>query len=123
MAIVEAMRKKHGALWHSVVEPKVGHGPSDRAWALVFSFLRQSFAARVPADADATHGPVKLKHVDAASGLLGQNWNPEQGGYQTLPFAPAAEFTGDKSIASWLINGAYAADWQTFQRDGRLPAK
>jgi hypothetical protein len=29
--------------------------------------------------------------------------------------------TGDKTSASWLINAAYAADRQAFQRDARLP--
>ena len=120
MAVVETMRKKHGALWNSVIESKTGHGPTDRTWPLVFSFLRHSFAARVPADADATRGPVKLNTLNATSGYLGQNWDAAKGGYQTLAIAPFAEFTGDKSTASWLLDAGYAADWQTFQRDGRL---
>jgi hypothetical protein len=120
MAVVEAMRKKHGALWHYAVEPKTGHGPGDKTWPLVFSFLRHSFAARVPADADATKGAVKLNELKIDSGHLGQNWDPAKGGYQTLPTAPFAAFTADKSTASWLLNPQYAADWQTFQRDGQL---
>ncbi len=121
LAIVAAMRKKHGALWHCAVEPKSGHGPSPKTWPLVFSFLRHSFAARVPAGADPTHGPVKLATLDPAIGTLGQNWNPPEGGYQTLPTAPFATFSGDKSTASWLIDADYAADWQAFQRDGQVP--
>jgi hypothetical protein len=31
-----------------------------------------------------------------------------------------AEFTGDRSTASWLLNAAYAADWRAFQRDGKV---
>lgn len=120
MAVVEAMRKKHHALWHYAVEPKSGHGPGERTWPLVFSFLRHSFAARVPADADPSEGPVKLNELKAESGFLGQNWNATTGGYQTLPIAPLADFTGDKSTASWLLDAAFAADWQTFQRDGKL---
>lgn len=120
MAVVEAMRKKHHALWHYAVEPKTGHGPGDKTWPLVFSFLRHSFAARVPADADASKGPVKLTEVNAESGYLGKNWDSKTGGYQTLPISPSADFTGDKASASWLLNAAYAADWQTFQRDGQL---
>jgi hypothetical protein len=42
------------------------------------------------------------------------------GGYQTLNAAPFADFSGDKSTASWLINAAYAADWQAFHRDGEV---
>jgi hypothetical protein len=120
MAVVEAMRKKHNALWHYAVEPKTGHGPGDKTWPLVFSFLRHSFAARVPADADPSNGPVKLNELKAESGQLGQNWNAAQGGYQTLPIASFADFNGDKSAASWLLNAAFAADWQVFQRDGQL---
>lgn len=122
LAVVQAMRKKHNALWHYAVEPKTGHGPGEKTWPLVFSFLRHSFAARVPADADATQGPVKLNELKADTGHLGQNWDVTKGGYQTLPVAPTASFTGDKSTASWLLNDAYAADWQAFQRDGQLAA-
>lgn len=116
MAIVEAMRQKHHALWHYAVEPKTGHGPGEKTWPLVFSFLRHSFTARVPA---APH-PAKLTELKTQDGYLGQNWNPAKGGYQTLSIAPIADFTGDKSTASWLLNAAYAADWQTFQREGQL---
>jgi hypothetical protein len=120
MAVVETMRKKHGALWNYAVEPKTGHGPGEKTWPLVFSFLRHSFAARVPADGDPSKGPVKLLTLDPESGHLGQNWNATTGGYQTLPTAPRATFPADKSTASWLLNAAYAADWQTFQRDGQV---
>lgn len=123
MAVVEAMRKKYNALWHYAVEPKTGHGPGEKTWPLVFSFLRHTFAARVPADADAAKGPVKLSTLSAESGHLGQNWNAKTGGYQTLPVASIAAFTGDKATASWLLNAAYAADWLAFQRDGQLPKK
>jgi hypothetical protein len=120
MAVVEAMRKKHSALWHCAVEPKTGHGPGEKTWPLVFSFLRHSFAARVPADANTSKGAVKLNEIKAETGHLGQNWNPKTGGYQTLHIASFTEFPGDKSTASWLLNAAFASDWQTFQRDGQL---
>lgn len=120
MAVVEAMRKKHNALWHYAVEPKSGHGPGEKTWPLVFSFLRHSFAARVPADADPGKGPVKLSDIKPETGYLGQNWDAAKGGYQTLPIASFAEFPADKTTASWLLNAAFATDWQTFQRDGQL---
>jgi len=120
MAVVEAMRKKHGALWNLAVEPKTGHGPGAKTWPLVFSFLRHSFAARVSAEADPQKGAVKLNELKPETGYLGQNWNGATGGYQTLPIAPFASFSGDKATASWLLNAAYAADWQVFQRDGQL---
>jgi hypothetical protein len=120
LAVVQAMRKNHQAVWNFAVEPKTGHGPGDKTWPLVFSFLRHTFAARVPADADARQGPVKLNPLLQENGQLGGNWDSAKGGYQTLPIAPFATFPGEKSTASWLINAAYAADWQAFQRDGQV---
>jgi predicted esterase len=120
LAIVGAMRKKHDAVWNYAIEPKTGHGPGDKTWPLVFSFLRNTFNARVPADADPRQGPVKLTVLRPESGSLGQNWDPAKGGYQTLPIAPFADFVGDKSVASWLVNAEYAGDWQAFQRDGQI---
>ncbi|MFO1436898.1 MAG: sialate O-acetylesterase [Verrucomicrobiaceae bacterium] len=118
LAVVPALRKNHGALWCSAVEPKTGHGPGDKTWPLVFSFLRHSFTARIPADADARKGTVKLLTPTLESGHLGQNWSATKGGYQELPTAPFATFPSDKSTASWLLNAAFARDWQSFQRDG-----
>lgn len=120
LAVVPALRKNHRALWSFAVEPKTGHGPGEKTWPLVFSFLRHSFAARVPADADARKGSVKLRTPALESGLIGQNWSAAKGGYQELSTAPSASFTGDKFTASWLLNVAYARDWQAFQRYGEL---
>lgn len=118
MAVVERMRKDHGVLWHAVVEPKTAHGAGEKTWTLVFSFLRQSFLHRVPCDADPRKGPVALTPLKAEKGYLGKNWSIETGGYQKLPIAEFAKFDGDKSIASWLLDDTYAADWQRFQEHG-----
>ncbi|WP_395745089.1 hypothetical protein [Prosthecobacter sp.] len=120
MGVVEAMRKKHHAVWNYAVEPKTGHGPGEKTWPLVFSFLRHTFAARVPADSDPLKGPVKLNALVLEKGSLGKNWDPAAGGYQTLMTAPFVSFTGDKDTASWLINAEYAADWQSFQKEGQV---
>lgn len=118
LAVVPALRKKHGALWNIAVEPKTGHGPGEKTWPLVYSFLRHTFAARVPDDTDPRKGPVKLNSPAPESGFLGQNWDSAKGGFQELEIAPFAAFPGDKATASWLVNAAYAADWQAFQREG-----
>ncbi len=120
LAVVPTLRKNHQAVWNFAVEPKTGHGPGDKTWPLVYSFLRHTLVARVPSKADPRKGPVKLNTLAPESGHLGQNWNATMGGYQTLYIAPFADFTGDRSNASWLINAAYAADWQAFQRDGEI---
>jgi len=120
LAVVPLMRKRHNALWNFAVEPKTGHGPGDKTWPLVFSFLRHTFTARVSADGDSRKGPVKLNALRQENGHLGQNWDAAKGGYQSLPIALFASFAGDKTTASWLINATYAADWQAFQRDGQV---
>jgi hypothetical protein len=120
LAVVPALRKNHGAAWNFVVEPGTGHGPGEKTWPLVFSFLRHTFATRVPSDAEPRRGTVKLRTLSVESGYLGHNWDSAKGGYQDLTIAPYAEFPTDKSTASWLINAAYAADWQAFQRVGQV---
>jgi hypothetical protein len=120
LAVVELMRKKHGAVWNYAVEPQTGHGPGDKTWPLVFSFLRHTWQARVPAQADPRKGPVTLQKLRVEEGYLGQNWDLFRGGYQTLPTAPFASFSGDRETASWLLNAAYAADWQSFQAHGEV---
>jgi hypothetical protein len=120
LAVVPMLRKQHGALWNIAVEPKTGHGPGEKTWPLVFSFLRHTFAARVPAAADARQGPIKLNTLAVEAGHLGQNWDSARGGYQSLYTAPFGTFRGDRSTASWLINADYAADWQAFQREGQV---
>ena len=121
LAVVPALRKKHQALWSIAVEPKTGHGPGEKTWPLVFSFLRHTFAARVPQAADDQTGPVVLHSLSPEDGFLGQNWDVTTGGYQELPVATKQAFQGDPSVASWLVNAAFAADWQAFQRDGEIP--
>jgi hypothetical protein len=123
LAVVGVMRKKHHAVWNFAVEPKTGHGPGDKTWPLVFSFLRHTFAARVPADADPRKGLVKLNALTEEGGYLGKNWDATKGGYQTLSIAPFATYADDKTTASWLINADYAADWHAFQRDGQVSKK
>ena len=120
LAVVPTLRKNHAALWNIAVEPKTGHGPGEKTWPLVFSFLRHTFAARVPANADTHQDPVKLNAFVPESGHLGRDWNSTKGGYKTLSIAPFAAFTSDQATASWLVNAAYAADWQAFQRDGEV---
>ena len=122
MAVVERMRKEHDARWHYAVEPGTGHGPGEKSWTLVFSFLRHSFAARVPTDADPRKGPIALRPLAVEAGYLGQNWDAAKGGYQKLAIAPYTKAAGEAASASWLLNAAYAADWQQFQREGSVSA-
>lgn len=123
LAVVPALRRNHGALWNIAVEPKSGHGPGEATWPLVYSFLRHSFEARVPTDNKADGTAPTLRVLSPESGHLGQNWDSSKGGYQALRVGPKAEFSGDQASASWLLNEAYARDWQAFQREGRIGSK
>ena len=114
------MRKKHNAVWNFAVEAKTGHGPTSKTWPLVFSFLKHSFTARVPADSDPSKGPVKLTELDPETGFRGENWSLKTGGHQTLKVGPAGEFEDKGKEDSWLLNEAYAADWQSFQQHGEV---
>jgi len=123
MSIVERMRKDHDVLWHCAVEPKTAHGPGEKSWTLVFSFLRHSFAARVPSDADPRRGPVALIALKPEQGYYGLNWDIAKGGYQKLTIGPYHHHTELKLSASWLLNAEYAADWQQFQEQGVVGGK
>ena len=58
--------------------------------------------------------------VMIAIGLIVAALQTKPGGYQKLLTAPFAEFAGDKSTASWLLNADYAKDWQQFQSIGAV---
>lgn len=120
LAVVPLMRKQHAAVWNMAVEPETGHGPGEKTWPLVFSFLRHTFRARVPADLDPSAGPVPLQSLDPEGGWRGENWSLAKGGYQDLAIAPAGDFAGGSGTASWLVNEDYAADWRRFQASGDL---
>lgn len=120
LAVVRLMRQQHNAVWNYAVEPKTGHGPGEKTWPLVFSFLKHTWAARVPAEADPRKGRVPLTQLVPEKGFLGQNWDVATGGFQHLPIGSFLNFKDKKESASWLINAEYAADWQTFQSKGSL---
>lgn len=122
LAVVPRMRTQYNAVWNYVVEANGGHAPGNLTWPLVFSFLRQSFAARVPMDTNSPAGPPRLISLNSDSGYRGSNWDVAAGGLQALEIAPASEFQGDAFSASWLINQAYAEDWQSFQQSGKIRA-
>lgn len=120
LAVVRLMRQQHNAVWNYAVEPKTGHGPGERTWPLVFSFLKNTWAARVPAGVDPRNGPVPLTQLTPEKGFLGENWDVSTGGHQHLPIGSFSNFKNKKETASWLINAEYATDWQTFQSKGSL---
>ena len=121
LAVIPHLRRSHHVRWAFAVEPKTGHGPGEKTWPLVLSFLRHSFAARVPSDQSPASGPVSLRIPDETSGHIGDSWSSEQGGYQTLNTGPFEKISEEKrTTSSWLLNAAFAKDWQSFQATGAI---
>jgi hypothetical protein len=121
LAVIPHLRRSHHVRWAFAVEPKTGHGPGEKTWPLVLSFLRHSFAARVPSDSSPATGPVALKVPDEATGYIGHSWDSEQGGYQTLETGPFEKIPEEKrTTSSWLLNAAFAKEWQSFQATGAV---
>jgi hypothetical protein len=121
LAVIPHLRRSHHVLWSFAVEPKTGHGPGEKTWPLVLSFLRHSFAARVPVDSALSAGPILLKTPNEMDGYIGQPWSSEQGGYQTLEVSPLRTASQEKRNNSpWLLNAEFAKDWQNFQATGSI---
>ena len=121
LEVIPHLRKIHRVLWASAVEPKTGHGPGEKTWPLVYSFLRHSFQARVPANADPKGGPVVLHALSEDSGQVGQLWDSSVGGYQTLrTSAFSATDSQERASALWLLNAEFASDWRSFQATGEV---
>ena len=128
-ATVERLRREHGALMHMIVEPGGGHWPEGtRTYTILMAFMKAAFLLRVPADADATRGPVTLIECKEADGWLGRNvdvvrlrtpdfqWVCETpvNIRQRLEIGAYDEFPCDKTRASWLLTEDYARKWQEF---------
>lgn len=69
-------------------------------------------AARIPADADPTAGPVKLKELKLENGWLGDRATTD-GKWAII--APYAAFKGDKAKAVWLPNRSVAYVWRAME--------
>jgi hypothetical protein len=62
-----------------------------------------------------------LNVPDEATGYIGHSWDSEQGGYQTLETGPFEKIPEEKrTTSSWLLNAAFAKDWQSFQATGAV---
>jgi hypothetical protein len=119
--VIPHLRKTHRVLWTFAVEPKTGHGPGEKTWPLVLSFLRHTFHARVPADANPKAGTVALRALSEKDGHLGDAWDSAKGGYQTLRTAAFEEIASDERPRTlWLLNAPFAADWSSFQATGEV---
>ena len=127
LATVKKLRKEHSVLMHMIVEADGPHWPTDPTFDIMLAFLKNSFLARVPADADPRKGRVKLIELAEKSGWLGRNldgvrvrladrwaWEKEVNVRQKLEIGPYSEFPGDRLQASWFPTEDYARKWQEF---------
>ena len=88
-----------GARWAMIVEEK-GH-EDGIAFDVYAKLAEQCIAARYPAGADPSKGPVKLVELPEQSGWLG-NLNTQ--GDDVARVAPFKDYAGDRAKASWLLN-------------------
>jgi hypothetical protein len=103
--------RQRGALWTLALQWGAAHDWHNSN-ALLIPFLDSMFRARVPADADAAAGPVKLKPLRLEDGWLGDRTTWDS---QFATIAPWAEYKGDKAAAVWLPNRAIAYLWRAFE--------
>lgn len=106
---VKRLRSERQAPVAMMLEGNVGHGPAnpDATWTFIVQFCEAVMRHRLQPDGS-------LKPVDIESGWLGGIYDREVAGQQLLPIAPYKEYEGDKSIANWLIDEAFARQWQTY---------
>jgi len=129
LATVLRLRREHGALMHMIVEPGAGHWPNGtKTYTILMAFMKAAFLLRVPADSDATAGPVTLIACKESDGWLGRNvdavrvpqpnatwkWERPVDIRQRLEIGAYDEFPCDKTRASWLPTEGYARKWQEF---------
>jgi hypothetical protein len=124
LAVIPHLRQTHHVLWAFAVEPKTGHGPGEKTWPLVLSFLRHSFATQIPINHNPIDGPTPLTRPTESSGFIGKPWDSNSGGYQTLPITPFNSAPEpDRKVSPWLLNAEFAAEWQSFQATGDVTQK
>lgn len=88
------------------------------AFAIVFPFFMETFDQRVPADADATRGPVALKPVDYDAGWYGliESWQTN-----APRVVPVREYVGNPENVTWLPGPRTARVWQAFVSQNPRP--
>lgn len=99
--------------WTIATEWGLGHS-SDNHNALFWPAIQKIYAARVPADADPTKGPIALKPFTHGDGwLIGPvTWSVE--GITWGEAAPVKEFRGDPATAVWLPDRNTVEVWKAF---------
>jgi hypothetical protein len=102
--------RKGRALWANAPMWMVAHR-QHKANALIYPFFLEAMRLRVPAGADFTKGPVKLKTLKEADGWVGltDTWRTN-----CPKVAPFRDYKGDPGRAVWLPSEKAARVWQAF---------
>jgi hypothetical protein len=115
---VDDLRVERNAPVSLLVDGKSGHWPSDReaTFALIVDFCESCIRVRFPWGI--LSPDVKMKPVLIETGWLADRYDRRRGGMQRLNVAPYGEYSGDKEIANWLTNEAFARSWQRYAATG-----
>lgn len=107
-----AANRAKGALWALIVQPDMGHSTGDCP-VLLYPFYKDIIRARLVEGAD---GRVSLRDMDPQAGWLGDS--------KSFDAAPAVEYKGEATSASWLSSAYIAALWRVLNTRpaGRLTA-
>lgn len=115
---VKHLRQQRNAPIVMMLEANVAHGPVDKdqnaTWDFIAAFAEAALRTRL--NEDGTVKPVVIE-----KGWLGANYDPGKGGQQELGIAPYADFKGDRSVANWLPDEAFAAVWQRYGKTDPRP--
>ena len=90
---------------------------TEATYSLIIAFCESCMRTRLP-DGVLT-GETALKPASIASGWLAGQYDRAAGGMQELSIAPYAAFPGDRAIANWLPDEAFAKVWQHYAATGK----
>ena len=99
------VNRAKGAPMALVIGQGEGHNQVTAAsLAMIIDIVEGVFKLRVPADADASKGPVALVPIDESRGWLGNLYTKE--------IAPHGSYTGNKALTSFLPSEEIARKWK-----------
>ena len=102
--------RKDGLPWGLGLQHGCAHDWGNAA-ALQVPWIQAVVRLRLPADADPTQGPVKLKPVVLEDGWLGDR-ESASGTFATV--AAWGDYKGDKAAAAWFPDRATAEVWRAW---------
>ncbi|WP_144059477.1 carboxypeptidase-like regulatory domain-containing protein [Rhodopirellula sallentina] len=125
MSAVKDLRRQRNAPVALLVDGESGHWPRDRdaTFSLVTKFCESCLRLRFSGwqrNAEQLAWPDEDLQTPAIdSGWLGEHYDREQGGMQTLAIFPYSQFPGERSTANWLPDETFAQAWQNYAATGK----